>query len=113
MQPVAPAGMWLNVTTDLTVLELGPPVRASSNVWPLEGASGKALRRTLMLEGPRVEQARGTRSAVASGTAAGRACERVGVAWPGQICLLSSHVFRVSFRTWLLQLALDSKDEYI
>lgn len=50
-------------------------MRASSNVWPFEGASGVALRSTSMLEGPSVEQARGTRSAVASGAAAGRAEE--------------------------------------
>lgn len=57
------------------VLELGPPVRASSNVGPSEEVSGVALCSTFRL-GPSVEQARGTRSAVASGAAAGRAYER-------------------------------------
>lgn len=55
------------------VLELAPPVRASSKVEPEDGVFGSALRSTLMLEGASVMQERGTRSAVASGAGAGRA----------------------------------------
>ncbi len=55
------------------VLELAPPVRASPKVEPVDGVSGYALRRMLILEGASVMQERGTRSAVASGAGAGRA----------------------------------------
>lgn len=73
---MAPWGMYSKVMADLMVLELGPPVRASRKGWLVLGVSGLALLSALMMAGPIVLQARGTRLRVASGAGAGRAPER-------------------------------------
>lgn len=69
MQPVAPAGIFANETTDLMVLEFGPPSRWS---WKSElfcGSFGVALLSLLMLETLAVAHARGESSPTGVGIA--------------------------------------------